>query len=172
MIYPLSLLDALPISLALTACSGSSAGGEPGSGETVDPDEQITLRLDWWGNDDRAQRYNEAIELFEEEYPNIEVQANFTSWDDYWTARNTEAAGSSLPDVLQMDDAYLSQYGNRLLLLDLTPYLGGELDVTGVPDQLVDNGRVGDGLYAIPQGTTTLAMVYNPATIERSEERR
>src|SRR5699024_4821619 len=45
-------------------------------------------------------------------------------------------------------------------------YLGGELDVTGMPDQLVDNGRVGDGLYAIPQGTTTLAMFYNPATIE------
>ena len=154
------------VALALTACSGSSAGGEPGSGETVDPDEEITLRLDWWGNDDRAQRYNEAIELFEEEYPNIEVQANFTSWDDYWTARNTEAAGSSLPDVLQMDDAYLSQYANRNQLLDLTPYLGGELDVTGMPDQLVDNGRVDDGLYAIPQGTTTLAMFYNPATIE------
>lgn len=154
--------------LALTACSGggSNDGGEPGSGGTVDPDEQITLRLDWWGNDDRADRYNQAIELFEAEYPNIDVQANFSSWDDYWTARNTEAAGSSLPDVFQMDLAYLSQYGNRNQLLDLTPYLGGELDASGMPEQLLDSGRVGEGLYGIPQSTNTLALFYNPATVE------
>src|SRR5690625_7058141 len=67
------------VALALTACSGSSAGGEPGSGETVDPDEEITLRLDWWGNDDRAQRYNEAIELFEEEYRSEEHTSELQS---------------------------------------------------------------------------------------------
>src|SRR5699024_1084126 len=154
--------------LALTACSGgsSNAGGEPGSGGTVDPDEQITLTMYWWGNDDRADRYNQAIELFEEEYPNIEVQSNFSSWDDYWPARATEAAGSSLPDVFQMDLAYLTQYGGRDQLLDLTPYLGGELDATGIADELLDSGRVGEGLYGVPQGTNTLAMFSNPAIID------
>ncbi|WP_022917106.1 ABC transporter substrate-binding protein [Ruania albidiflava] len=153
--------------LALTACSsGSDGGGEPGSGGTVDPDEQITLTMYWWGNEDRADRYNEAIELFEEEYPNIDVQANYSAWDDYWPARATEAAGSSLPDVFQMDLAYLSQYGGRNQLVDLTPYLGGELDATGMPEELLDSGRVGDGLYAIPQSTNTLAMFSNPELIE------
>src|SRR5699024_10897043 len=122
--------------LALTACSGgsSNAGGEPGSGGTVDPDDQITLTTHWcgnderaglmsltryWGgNDDRAGRYKQPIELFEEEYPNIDVQSNFASWDDYWPARATDAAGSSLPDVFQMDLAYLTQYGGRDQLLD------------------------------------------------------
>src|SRR5699024_10320831 len=108
--------------LALTACSGGG-GVDSGEAASLDPDEQITLRLDWWGNDDRADRYNQAVELFEDEYPNIDVQANFSSWDDYWTARNTEAAGSALPDVFQMDLAYLTQYGNRNQLLDLTPYV-------------------------------------------------
>ncbi|WP_277051152.1 extracellular solute-binding protein [Ruania albidiflava] len=154
--------------LALTACSGGSSneGGEPGSGGTVDPDEQITLTMYWWGNDDRADRYNQAIELFEEEYPNIDVQSNFSSWDDYWPARATEAAGSSLPDVFQMDLAYLTQYGDRGQLLDLTPYLGGELDATGIADELLDSGRVGEGLYGVPQGTNTLAMFSNPAIID------
>src|SRR5699024_668818 len=113
-----------------------------------------------------ADRYNQAIDLFEEEYPNIDVQANFSSWDDYWPARATEAAGSSLPDVFQMDLAYLTQYGDRNQLLDLTPYLGGELDATGMPEQLLDSGRVAEGLYAIPQGTNTLAMFANPAIID------
>ncbi len=152
--------------LALTACSGGGGGNNSGEAATLDPDEQITLRLDWWGNDDRAERYNQAIALFEDEYPNIDVQANFSSWDDYWTARNTEAAGSSLPDVFQMDLAYLTQYGNRNQLLDLTPYVGGELDMSGMPEQLLDSGRVGEGLYGIPQSTNTLALFYNPAIVE------
>ncbi|WP_022917102.1 ABC transporter substrate-binding protein [Ruania albidiflava] len=153
--------------LALTACSGGGGGGGSEEAESLDPDEQITLRMDWWGNDDRAERYNEAIELFEEEYPNIDVQANFSSWDDYWTARNTEAAGSSLPDVFQMDLAYLTQYGNRNQLLDLAPYLGGELDASGMPEELLDSGRVGDALYGVPQSTNTLALFYIPATVEK-----
>ncbi|UFU02556.1 extracellular solute-binding protein [Ruania suaedae] len=154
-------------SLVLAACSGGADdGGEPGSGGTVDPDEQISLTVTWWGNDDRAERYEQAIDLFEEEYPNITVQPAFQAWEDYWTARATEAAGQSLPDVLQMDLSYISEFGSRGQLLDLTPYVGGELDMSEMPDSLLASGQIGGEQFGIPQSTNTLALFYNPAIVE------
>ena len=58
--------------ISLTACSG---GGAPGLGH-VDPDEEITLDYTFWGNDDRAARYDQAIALFEEEHPNITINSH------------------------------------------------------------------------------------------------
>lgn len=163
------------LALALTACSGGGSGsgddptggGETGGGATLDPEESITLNVTWWGNDDRADRYNQAIALFNEEYPNIEINPAFSAWPDYWTARATEAAGSSLPDVMQMDLAYISQFGSRGGLLDLSPYIGGELDVSGMPESLLAAGQLNEQTLGIPQSTNTLAMFYNPATVEQ-----
>lgn len=161
------------LALALSACSGggssedpTTGGGETG-GATVDPNEEITLNVTWWGNDDRADRYYEAIELFNEEYPNIAIQPNFSAWPDYWPARATEAAGSSLPDVMQMDLAYISQFGTRGQLLDLSPHIGGELDVAGMPESLLSSGQLNGQTVGIPQSTNTRAMFYNPAVIEQ-----
>ena len=78
--------------LALTACGGGGGGGsEPAAdgAATADPNEEVTLTFTWWGNDDRAARMAQAIDLFEEENPSITVQGNFSSFNDYWTARNT-----------------------------------------------------------------------------------
>lgn len=152
--------------LTLTACGGGGSADPDATGGTVDPEEEITLTMTWWGNDDRAERYNQAIELFNVEYPNITVQPTFSAWDDYWTARATEAAGNSLPDVMQTDLAYLSQFGNRNQFLDLTPFLDNGLDMSGMSESLLNSGKVGDALVGIPQSTNTLALFVNPATVE------
>lgn len=164
--YTFAAAVAATAALALTACGGGDDPADAGTGGTVDPDEEITLTMTWWGNDDRAERYNQALELFSEEYPNITVQPTFAAWDDYWTARATEAAGNSLPDVMQTDLAYLTQFGNRNQFLDLTPYLDNGLDMSGMSESLLESGKVGDALLGIPQGSNTLALFYNPATIE------
>ena len=58
--------------LVLAGCSG---GSEPA--DTMDPNEEVTLDLAFWGNDVRAELYNEVIAAFEEEYPNITVNSSF-----------------------------------------------------------------------------------------------
>lgn len=173
--------------LALTACGGDGGddptddttgtdqtttdttegeGTDGGEGGGFDPETEATLRVTWWGADDRADRYNQAIELFNEEYPNITIQPEFQAWGDYWTARATEAAGSSLPDVWQTDLAYLSEFGTRGQLLDLSPYVGDLIDVSGMNEGLLESGVLQDQQIAIPQGQNTLALFYNPATLE------
>ncbi|WP_166845233.1 ABC transporter substrate-binding protein [Isoptericola sp. BMS4] len=150
------------IVLALTACGqGGGTTAEPGSGEELSTDEDITISLAWWGEPDRASMYEEAVDLFESEHPNITVQTQFQDWDAYWTARATEAAGGSLPDVIQMDLSYLRQYGATGQLLDLEGQVGVNLDVEGVDDALLESGAIDGAQYGVPTSTNTLATFYN-----------
>ena len=161
-------LPALAAATALTlaACGGNGNGDGDGPSADFDPEDPVTLTLQMWGNDDRADRYQRSIDLFNEEYPEIEVQMNFAAWGDYWPARATEAASSSLPDVIQMDLSYLRQFGQRGQLLDLSPHLDEQIDTSGFDDTDLASGEIDGATYAIPTGTNVMALFYNPAVVE------
>ncbi|GAA2273112.1 hypothetical protein GCM10009853_028660 [Glycomyces scopariae] len=145
--------------LGLAACGG---GGTPHEAATeFAPDTEAEITFTWWGNDERADWMNQALDLFNQEYPNVEVVRNFNAWGDYWTARNTEAAGQALPDVLMMDAGYLGEYADKGLFLDLGAYQGGLLDTGGYADTLLASGTVNDQLVGVPMGYNAWSMMYN-----------
>lgn len=144
--------------------SGSGSGSEAGSGSGS---ENVEITLTWWGNDDRADKYNAALELFHEDHPEIKVLPNWQAFSDYWTARNTEAAGSALPDVMQFDTTFLREYASSGRLLDFGPYVeDGTIDLSGVDPTLVDSVRLDGELLAIPTATNTLGMFVNPTVLD------
>jgi multiple sugar transport system substrate-binding protein len=138
---------------ALTACGG----GDDGSSA----DGKVTLNLTWWGDDTRAERYNQAVALFEEQNPDIDVKTNFTDWEAYWTGRSTEAAGRALPDVMQFDLSYLREYAENGHLLDLSEHVGAAIDTAGMDEKLVASGEVDGKQLALPVGSNTLALFVN-----------
>ena len=69
--------------IALAGCAGGSTGGTPDATPTFDPDEKVSLDLAFWGNDVRAELYNEAIAAFNEEYPNITVNTSFLGFPEF-----------------------------------------------------------------------------------------
>lgn len=151
--------------LTLAGCAG---GDTPAADATFDPDEKVTLNLAFWGNDVRAELYNEAIAAFNEEYPNITVNATFLTFPEFWEKRQTEAAGGGLPDVMQFDYSYLRQYSENNLLLDLEPYLGDIIETDALPQNILDIGVVGDTTYGIATSTNAWGMFTNPKLIEQA----
>ncbi len=151
--------------VALTGCSG---GGSPEPGATFDPEAEVTLDFAFWGNDVRADLYNEALAAFNEEYPNITVNVSFLGFPEFWEARQVEAAGGNLPDVMQFDYSYLRQYSENGLLLPLDDYLGGIIDTEGFEQNILDIGVVNDQTTAIPAGTNAWGMYTNPQLAEES----
>lgn len=148
--------------LVLAGC----AGGTPEAGATYDPDEEVTVDLAFWGNDVRADLYNQAIEAFNEEYPNITVNATFLTFPEFWEKRQTEAAGGGLPDVMQFDYSYLRQYSENGLLLDLEPYLGSVIETDPLPENILSIGVVDDTTYGIATSTNAWGLFTNPALLE------
>ncbi|MFT4156954.1 MAG: extracellular solute-binding protein [Microbacterium sp.] len=152
--------------LLLAGCAGETAPEE--AAPTFDPSEKVTLDLAFWGNDVRADLYNQVIEAFNEEYPNITVNATFLSFPEFWEKRQTEAAGGGLPDVMQFDYSYLRQYSENGLLLDLDTYLGNIIETEPLADNILKIGVVDDTTYAIPTSTNAWGMYTNPALLEQA----
>lgn len=142
--------------LALSGCGGAQA---PAAAE-FDPDEKVTLTYAFWGNDDRAQRYDQLIAAFNEEYPNIEVNVSFTDFPSYWEKRQTEAAGGGLPDVFQFSDSYLRQYGQAGHLLDLAE-VADQIDMTTFDEGLLGTGALDGTQYSLPTGYSLWANFVN-----------
>ncbi|MGP4114085.1 ABC transporter substrate-binding protein [Streptomyces sp. 4N509B] len=140
-------------SLALAACGSDGGGG--------DDNGKVTLNFTWWGADERASRYEQVVDLFEEQHPNITVQTSFAEFPDYWTQRSTDATGGGLPDVMQMDNSYIQEYANNGLLYDMGPHVGQELDASQIDENVLTAGVVNDQQVGIPVSTNTLAMLVN-----------
>ncbi|WP_203579939.1 ABC transporter substrate-binding protein [Microbacterium hibisci] len=153
--------------LVLAGCAGGSDEA-PEADPTFDPNEEVTLDLAFWGNDVRAELYNEAIAAFNEEYPNITVNATFLTFPEFWEKRQTEAAGGNLPDVMQFDYSYLRQYSQNNLLLDLDPFLGNIIETDPLPQNILDIGVVNDVTYGIPTSTNAWALFTNPVLLEQA----
>ncbi|MFC4140148.1 MULTISPECIES: ABC transporter substrate-binding protein [unclassified Microbacterium] len=149
--------------LVLAGCSG---GGASDAKPTYNPDEKVTLTFAFWGNDVRADLYNQAFEAFNEEYPNIKVNSTFLDFPSFWEKRQTEAAGGNLPDVMQFDYSYLRQYSENGLLLDLDPYIGNIIEKDPLPENILKIGVVDDTTYAIPTSTNAWGMFTNPKLLE------
>jgi len=142
-------------SVVLTGCAGG-AGGD----DDYEPGDEVELTFTWWGNDDRAQRYGELIDAFNEEYPNITIKGSFTDFPAYWEKRQTEAAGGGLPDVWQFSDSYLRQYAENGLLADLDEY-GDYISTDAIDDGLVGTGQLDGVQYSLPIGYSTWAVFLN-----------
>ncbi|MGW0199457.1 ABC transporter substrate-binding protein [Nonomuraea sp. NPDC003201] len=146
--------------LMLSACgSGGSAGQEL----SKDP---VTLRFTWWGADERHKRTQQVIDLFQKKYPSITVKGEFKDWNGYWESLATTVAANDAPDVIQMDELYLSSYAERGALLDLGT-AGKHLKTADFDKSALDTGVVKGKQYALPVGLSTYAIVANTDLLDQ-----
>lgn len=154
----LVLALALVLSLGATALADGLAVGN------FDPASvgEYEFNFAWWGNQVRDEVTKNAADFFTENYPNITFNLNAQGWNNYWALMSTNAANNDLPDVMQQDYAYIEQWVEAGDLLDLTPYVeSGALDLSNIPQTIIDTGKVGEGLYAICCAVNAPAMMYN-----------
>ena len=161
------------MTLSLAAC-GNSQGSQGGSGSDDSntgsgSGSGTSLTVSWWGNQARNEVTQGALDLYSEQNPGVTFDGQFAEWADYWNKLATASAGHTLPDIIQMDYKYLEQYVSNGLLVDLTPYVeDGTIDVSSVSEDILNSGKVGDGLYAIPTGINAPALVYNKTVTDEA----
>jgi multiple sugar transport system substrate-binding protein len=157
--------------LLLAACAPNNDPGSNGSIEAVRSaaDEQVQLKLSWWGSPTRDSRTLQVIQMFEAENPNITFTVEHYPNTQaggigvaYWPTLNQHAADGTLPDIMQHDYAYIADWTQRGLLRALDDLVqDGSLDLSDVPPGLVDGGRVGGKLMGVSLGTNTQTIVID-----------
>jgi pectin-derived oligosaccharide transport system substrate-binding protein len=140
--------------LLLTACGGGESASQDLS------DKPVTLRFTWWGSDDRHTRTKQVIDLFQDEHPNITVKGEFKEWNGYWDSLATTVAANDAPDIIQMDELYLSSYAERGALLDLGTATK-HLNLANFEPKVLATGAIDKKQYGLPTGVTTYALVVN-----------
>lgn len=148
------------VSLTLAAGLAISACGGTGPGNAELSEEPVTIRATWWGSDERHQRTQQVIDLFEDEHPNITIKGEFKEWTTYWDSLATTVAANDAPDVIQMDELYLASYAERGALLDLDT-VSQHLDTSTLDEDVLTSGVVDETQYAVPAGLTAYSIVAN-----------
>ncbi|WP_250444192.1 ABC transporter substrate-binding protein [Actinotalea sp. C106] len=157
---------ALATALLLTAACGSGDGGEGApaddDGDSAASDgDQVTLRFSWWGNDERAQITDAAVDAFEAANPDITVETESVDFNAYFDRLATSVAAGDEPDVITMGGAYPREYGGRGVLLDLST-VSEELDLGALDEGALANGYFDDTQFGVPTGVNTFGFIANP----------
>jgi len=174
----LLLCTALILTLGLIACSGgtnSSTGTEseaPSSQETAAEGskeaeekgpEPITIRVAWWGNEARAQKYNQILDMYQEKNPHVTILRETANYADYYTKLATQAAGGNAPDLMGMH--MLNSGGDYIakgVLEPLDSYIEqGLINVDDFDKGILESGRVDGKMYGISKGVTFTTIVIN-----------
>lgn len=138
-----------------------------GSQEANKSTDKVTLNIYWWGNQVRNDVTQAAIDLYMSEHPDIEIHAEFAEWGGYWDRLSATAAGGNMPDIIQMDYSYLNQYQQSGLLANLSPFFeDGTIDISNIPQSVIESGSIDGNCYAISLGSNAPMMAYDPAIAE------
>lgn len=180
----LSAAMAAVMAMSLAACGSSSSGASGDSqgasqsagSETTQAnasggsaDGKVTLNIAWWGNQIRNDVTKKAVDLYMSENPDVQINVEFSDWSGYWDKLSAMAAGGNLPDIIQQDYSYISQYQKSGQLADLTPFIeDGTIKTDKIPQSVIDSGSIDGKCYALSLGSTVPMMLYDKETVEKA----
>lgn len=104
-----------------SSSNASSATTQPAEVVEVSGDISGDIVVGGWPSGDDA--FEAAMDGFHEQYPNINVEMQFTDTTAHHQNLQTSlAAGSGAPDVAMVEGAYVAQYRNSSALADLNQF--------------------------------------------------
>jgi multiple sugar transport system substrate-binding protein len=149
--------------VGLAGCApGSQSGGSNGGGGGSNG--AANLQFAWWGNDVRNKNTQNAINLYTKNNPNVKIAPQPGEFNSYWDKLATQTAGGQAPDVIQMDMAYIAEYGNKNALLDLS-----KVDTSKFTAGTVDSGKINNQLVGINAGINSAVLFANPKVFEKAK---
>jgi multiple sugar transport system substrate-binding protein len=156
-------LAAAATTMGLAGCAPGSQGGsgsQGGGGEGGTTE----LALAWWGNPTRNKNTEAMIAAYTAANPNVKISAQPGEFSSYWDKLATQTAGGQAPDIIQMDMNYISEYGTRGALLDLS-----SVDTSKFVEGTVDSGKINDKLVGVNAGINSAIILANPQLFEKAK---
>jgi len=156
---------------SFTACGSNTKKDDNASTDnnSTAAEESKKIRIAWWGNQVRNDTTIAALDAYTKEHPNITFETEFSDWSGYWDKMATQAASDNLPDIIQQDYAYVSQYQEKKQLANLDSYVNSNaLNLADVNDSVLEAGKMNGSLYAVVAGVNAVSSVYNAAMLEEA----
>lgn len=129
-------------------------------------EDQVTITYSLW-DEIQSVVYQQLIDNFEEQNPNIHVEMQLTPWDQYWTKFDASAGANQAADVFFMNN-WVPKYAEAGILEPLDDYMEkANFDLSLYAPSVVEAGTVDGVHYVVPKGTDSLAVIINSALFEK-----
>jgi len=157
---------------ALASCLGLMLVGCAGSGSAHAP---VTLRM--WAMGREGEVVGELVRDFEREHPDIRVQVQQIPWTAAHEKLLTAHVGGSLPDLGQLGNSWISEFGALRALEPLEPWLAGAPAGSGSGSTLArdaffggiwDTNVIGGVAYGVPWYVDTRLLFYRRDLLARA----
>lgn len=144
------------ITALMAAALAGCGGGESSSGDSAKTESgQTTITFMNHTGEEKTKKYeDDLIAEFEEANPEIKVEVQRMSMDDYTQTIQTKIASGDAPDVFYIEQSNLDKYAGSNYLMDLTD--------TSIASHYDGNMLSYDGkYYGAPLGVNTYIITYN-----------
>jgi multiple sugar transport system substrate-binding protein len=126
----------------------------------------ITLRVIWWGTQDRHDKTLKVIDLYQKNNPDVKIEPIYTGWTGYAEKLMTLAASNDLPDVIQITKQLIPQYMEKDLLEDLKRVKG--IDLADMDRAGRDSGIFDGKLVGVSLGANAQCIVFNRGLFQKA----
>lgn len=151
------------LALTLTACSSGGAGEEASEGGAV----EIQVSIDAGLDDDARARFDERVAQFEEEHPDIKVEAREYTWEG--TTFATELAGDTLPDVFTIPFTDGRGLIEREQIADVSDLVAELPYAAEFNPNVAQAGQDAEGnMWAVPIAAYSQGLHYNRTLFEQA----
>lgn len=157
-----SAKDSVPASAAASEeAQPAESKAEEGKTEAGKEEEQITLRMAWWGSQQRHDATQAVIKLYEEQNPNVTIEAEFYDMDGYLNKLNTLVAANDVWDIFQLGGNFPT-YLEKIVPID--PYVqDGTIDVSDTTEAMLQTTQYEGKQIGLSNGVNTYGIAYDPA---------
>jgi oligogalacturonide transport system substrate-binding protein len=127
-----------------------------------------TLRFAWWGGDSRHKPTLQAIKLFEAKNPGVVIKGEYMGFDGYSERLLTQIAGSTEPDIMQLNWAWVpaqfSKSGETFFDLYKAK---GSINLTAFGD-LIKSCEIRGKLNSIPVSNTARFFFWQKNVFDKA----
>lgn len=163
-----ALLSAAMVIGMLSGCaaSGSSSGGDDKNAE--DGDKVKLSFLNKYPEDPYAYYFKDAVEAFEKENPDIDIEMENVSDEAMKDKLSVMASGEQMPDIFfSWTGERVKRFSRNDLALDLTPYFEEDKEwAESFMPAFLNNATYEGKTYAVPFRSSIMCFVYNKAVFE------
>lgn len=158
-------LSAIMVVGMLAGCTSASSSDstESQANENASGQEAVTIRFGWWGGDSRHEATLAVIEQFEEKYPWITVEAEYSGNDGYHDKLATQLTSGTQPDIMQIDPEIMPQYvneGDYFVDYLETDFDFSNFDMTYLESSTI-TGNYDGHQYGLPTGVAGPCVLVN-----------
>ncbi|PSL03157.1 carbohydrate ABC transporter substrate-binding protein (CUT1 family) [Haloactinopolyspora alba] len=140
------------LSLFTAACGSDDSEASGGAGGEGEVSGEITLLTPIYeGTDGEKLLEEELLPKFYEQYPDVSVSVDYTTYGTLNEKLTTAVASGLVPDVMMMGVGWIEGFADKGVLRELSEFgITGESLKESYTEQIVQAGMYDGGVYAVP----------------------